>query len=256
MSSTSGKSPAICLNQVSFAFDGMPVLEEVDLDIEQGDFACAVGPNGGGKTTLLRLILGLLRPDAGSVRVLGLEPDKVRGRIGYVPQNASYDPSFPVTVLDVVSMGLLGERFFGWLSAEDRNRAQAALEDVGLRDLAARPYRALSGGQRQRVLVARAIGGEPDLLLLDEPTSGIDPAQGKDFEEMLRRLNERMTILLVSHDLRFVSEMSERVVCVNRRVHVHPTSRIDTDSLGRIYGRPVRVIRHDRHLEHRGHDHA
>lgn len=163
--------PAIEISGLSFGFDSLLVLEKVDLTIPKGDFVSMVGPNGGGKTTLLRLILGLLRPERGTVRVFGKPPAEARRLIGYMPQYAHLDPRFPVRVLDVALMGCLG-RHLGPFSRADRARAREALGEVGLADYAKRSFSALSGGQRQRVLIARALACEPRLLLLDEPKIG------------------------------------------------------------------------------------
>jgi zinc transport system ATP-binding protein len=210
---------------------------------------CIVGPNGGGKTTLVKLILGLLEPSVGEIRVFGKPPKTARSRIGYMPQHLLYDPLFPVTVSDIVLMGRLrngGLRgFFGWPDALDRETASEVLRQVGMEDFSRRPFSSLSGGQRQRVLIARALAGRPDLLLLDEPTSNVDTLVEAQLLELLGKLNERMTIMMVTHDLGFVSEMVEKVVCVNRRVAVHPTNDISGEIIHDIYGGHVRMVRHD-----------
>jgi zinc transport system ATP-binding protein len=240
--------PAIALDGVRFAYDGEAVLEDVTLAIAPRDFVSVVGPNGGGKTTLLRLILGLLSPSVGTVRVFGLPPAAARTRIGYLSQHASLDPKFPVTVLDVALMGRLAPgRPLGFFGRAERGKALAALDDVGLADLRARPFASLSGGQRQRVLIARALAAEPDLLLLDEPTASLDAAVEEEFHEMLARLAERRTVVLVSHDLGFVSRYVRTVVCVKRRAWVHPTSELTGDLIREVYGTDVRMVRHDRH---------
>jgi zinc transport system ATP-binding protein len=205
-----------------------------------------VGPNGGGKTTLLRLILGLHRPTAGSVRVFGRPPQESRARIGYVPQHSHTDPSFPATVLDVVLMGRLGRtRVFGPYSRADREVAMRSLEDVALEELAERPFSNLSGGQTQRVLIARALASEPELLLLDEPTANLDIAMENELYSIIQTLKERLTVLLASHDLAFVSGYTDTVACVNRRVAVHTTSEVTPELINELYGREVRFVRHD-----------
>jgi zinc transport system ATP-binding protein len=241
-------APAIALDGVRFSYDGATVLEDVTLEIAPRDFVSIVGPNGGGKTTLLKLVLGLLAPAAGRVRVFGQEPAVARRRIGYLPQYASLDPRFPVSVLDVVLMGRLAPgRPLGFFRRADREIALAALADVTLADLRARPFAALSGGQRQRVLIARALASEPDLLLLDEPTASLDVAVEGEFHELLARLAERLGVVLVSHDLGFVSRYVRTVVCVKRKVWVHPTSELTGDLIREVYGTDVRMVRHDRH---------
>lgn len=235
--------PAIVLDDVTFSYDGPPVVEHVNLSIPELDFVCVVGPNGGGKTTLLKLMLGLLKPQQGSVEVLGHAAHYACRRIGYMPQRAQLDPKFPVNVIDVVLMGRLGKgRSVGPYRRVDRAVATRALQDVGLADLGNRAFSALSGGQRQRVLVARALACEPELLLLDEPTASLDPAVQEDLYALLRDLNQRLTVVIVSHDVGFVSVFFKTVVCVNRTVHTHPTSELTSKQVADVYGRQVRIV--------------
>lgn len=248
--------PVVCLKKVSFAYDASPVIDTADLDIYPGEFACMVGPNGGGKSTLLRLMLGLLRPISGEVRVFGDAPSRVRERIGYTPQHIRFDPLFPVTVMDVVLMGRLEHCFAGRYSQVDRNAACEALERVDLADMALRPFAALSGGQRQRTLIARALASAPELLLLDEPLANIDAAAGQKLTELLKKLHRNITILMVSHDLHFVTNMVSSVICVNRKVQVHPTSAMNADIFEELYGADIRLIRHERHRLEGEHRHA
>lgn len=241
------EQPVIGIEGLSFAYDGSPVLEDVNLVIRPRDFVSVVGPNGGGKTTLLKLVLGLLHAQKGRIRVFGLTPEQARPRIGYMPQYAKLDPEFPASAMDVVLMGRLGRgRQFGRYSKEDKEAALGVLKDVGLDALRNRPFSALSGGQRQRLLIARALACEPDLLLLDEPTANLDVAIEEEFYELLRKLNERLTVVLVSHDLGFVSQFVRSVVCVKRQVLMHPTSEISGEMINRIYGASMKMVRHDR----------
>jgi zinc transport system ATP-binding protein len=242
----SQRSVAISVEGVSFSYGGPLVLEDVNVSINQGDFVCLVGPNGGGKTTLLRLMLGLLRPNTGRVRVFGLPPERARHRLGYVPQHPQHDLRFPVTVLEVVLMGRLGRgAALGPWGRADKEAAQRALCEVGLCELRDRPFAALSAGQRQRVLIARALAAEADLLLLDEPTANVDMAAEREIYALMRRLAGPATVAFVSHDVRLVSSQVERVICVNRRVAVHTTEEIDGDLLGRLYGPGWRLVHHD-----------
>jgi zinc transport system ATP-binding protein len=238
------------LENVSFSYDGrLPVLENVTLSIVERDFVSVIGPNGGGKTTLLKLILGLLEPGEGEVRVLGTTPIRARPRIGYMPQLAAMDPQFPVQVLDVVLMGRLGVRpGASRLGKNDRVAASVALNRVGLGGLETRPFSQLSGGQRQRVLLARALASDPALVLLDEPAANLDQKVERDFFELLRELNRDSTVVLVSHDLGFVRSFVRTVVCVHKRVHVHPTSALDGEAIHRLYDGEVRVVHHDQRL--------
>lgn len=242
--------PAVATENVSFSYDGHPVLTDVNLTIGAGTFVGVVGPNGGGKTTLLKLILGIHTPATGSVQVFGEPPRRVCRRIGYVPQYFRFDPQFPITVTDVVLMGLLGAKgkARGWC-ATDRQAALEALSLVNLGNAAHRAFNALSGGQRQRVLIARALVSDPALLLLDEPTANLDPVAERELYGTLERLNHAMTIILVSHDLAFVSRCVESVLCVNGHVTWHPTCDIgDLDGalMARMFGRDVRLVCHDR----------
>ena len=236
----------VSLENVSFSYDVQPVLLDVSLVVEDRDYLCVVGPNGGGKTTLLKLMLGLLKPAGGRVRVFGQAPEGVRSRIGYVPQHTTLDPLFPVTALDVVLMGRLSRGMrLGPFRKADREAAEAALEMVGMVPLQGRPFSALSGGQRQRVLIARGLVSNPELFLLDEPTSNVDAAMETELFEILEQLNRKMSIVLVTHDLGFVSRYVKRVACVNRRLVVHPTSEVTGEMIQEIYGRDVHMVRHD-----------
>ena len=257
--------PVIQLRDVSFAYDGAPVLQDVNLTIAERESVCIVGPNGGGKTTLLKLVLGLLKPDAGEVRVFGRAPRRARLHVGYMPQHVQHDPQFPVSVMDIVLMGRLGQGglcgLLGWYARTDRHAAAQALAELGMEQFARRPYAALSGGERQRVLIARALCCQPDLLLLDEPTANVDTAVEARLVEILQKLNQRMTIVMVSHDLGFVADMVQRVVCVNRQVVVHPTSELTGEMIQDIYDGRVRIVRHDDVLPQkeplpRGHSHG
>lgn len=245
----------IIMENLSFAYDKKPVLENVDLKISHGEFASIVGPNGGGKTTLLKIILGLLKPDKGEIKIFGGAPQKARARMGYMPQYAHLDPQFPVTVADVVLMGRL-RRNMGWrYLKKDRKTVEECLAEVNLAEHINDMFSELSGGQRQRVLIARALSSKPDLLLLDEPTANIDPEGEESLFETLADLNKRMTILLVSHDIGFVSQVVKSVICVNRRVLVHPTSRINGTIIKDIYGGDFDMIRHDHRCSEKGHSH-
>lgn len=245
----------VAVRDVSFSFGETSVLADVTLEIDGGDFVCIVGPNGGGKTTLVRLILGLLKPDRGRIEVLGMGPEAALPHVGYVPQHFQFDMSFPVRVQDVVLMGCLVEhRWFGFYSKTDREAARRALDHVGLEDLENRPFAALSGGQRQRVLIARALVSQPKVLILDEPMANIDPAVQDELYALLRELSKQTTILMVTHDIGFVSAMFNRVVCVNRAVWMHPTSDLTGDTIRNLYGNDVRMVRHDHKCSEKGHE--
>ena len=217
----------VVLRGVSFAYDGTPVLVDVDLTIKEGDFLAVIGPNGSGKTTLVKVILGLLQPAAGKVEVFGKPPGELsdRGRIGYIPQKATHiDPFFPASVEEVVGMALLSEvRPRAAAGREGRGRILRALETVGMREFGRWPVGRLSGGQQQRVFIARALVTSPKILFLDEPTTGVDAETQTSFYDMLDRLNrqEGLTIVLITHDIGIVNKHVTSVACLNQRLAYH-----------------------------------
>lgn len=243
------------LRDVGFSYDEVSVLRDVSFSIRPLESICIVGPNGGGKSTLLKLLLGLLKPDCGEIEVFGKQPKAGRQRIGYMPQSVHFDPLFPITVQDVVLMGKLDCISAGWFSRNHKKLALEALDELGMADYASRKFSNLSGGQRQRVLIARALVCDPELLLLDEPTANVDQAVEEEFYATLEQLNSRMAIMLVSHDLGFVSRFVESVICVNRTVHVHPTADLTGRDIREVYGEDMAAIRHDHRCSSEGHDH-
>ena len=252
----SSEDSVINFENVDFSYDGSEelVLENINLIVDKGDFACVVGPNGGGKTTLLRLILGLNKPLRGKVSIFGQSPEQVRERIGYVPQFSKFDSNFPVSVLDVVLMGCLCKSFWwGRYSKEQTQSAIEALETVGLSDFIHRSFADLSGGQKQRALIARAIMSQPDLLLLDEPTASVDIHGTEHFYKMFAEMNKKFTILIVSHDIGFVSSHVKSVICVRKTLQIHPVSELTGESLQKMYGLDVHLIRHDHRCSEKGH---
>lgn len=226
---------------------GHPVLEEINLEIDRGDFLGLIGPNGGGKSTLLKAMLGLIEPDRGSVRIFGVSPKEARMRVGYLPQKATFDQSFPVRVLDVVLMGrFMRAGLLRRYSREDLAAARHALEAVGMAHLQGREIGELSGGEQQRVFVARSIVSDPELLLLDEPTAGVDVSQQTEFYDLLSRLNSRMntTIVLVSHDVTAISRHVNKIACLNQRLYYHGSGELTPEDIERAYGCPVEMIAH------------
>ena len=220
--------PAVELRGVTFAYGRRPVVRDIDLTVAPRTFTALIGPNGGGKSTLLKLALGLLAPDRGEVRLLGDRPERTRRRTGYLPQTARQDLDFPITVRDAVGHGRLGGgHSWGPWRRQDREAVLAALAETGCSDLVDRPLARLSGGQRQRVLIARALVTAPELLILDEPAAGLDPASQTDLYDLLSRLARRLTVLVVSHHMTLVSHHVQQVVCVHDgHLHVPDTAAI------------------------------
>ncbi len=239
------KKAVIEIQDLWFSYNGHLVLKEVDLCVNEGDFIALIGPNGGGKTTLLKLMLGLLRPIRGTVRVLGQSPKYVSSNIGYVPQDIHINLDFPISVQDVVLMGLIKGRG-GWrhYSREDREKAREALEKVDIWPFHRRRIRELSGGQRQRVFLARALVSEPKILFLDEPTSNIDTQGQSAFYDLLKELNNYTTILIVSHDLMVLSSYVRSVACISRQLIFHEAPEITKDMIEMAYHCPVELIAH------------
>jgi zinc transport system ATP-binding protein len=240
----------IRLKDVWVSYNHMPILEDVNLSVERGDYLAILGPNGGGKTTLLKAILGLVEPSRGIVEVLGRPPSQTRHRVGYIPQVARYDKDFPVSVWDVVLMGRLSHRgSHPGYSKDDKRAAEGALRSVDMLDLRNRQIDELSGGQRQRVFIARALSVEPEILLLDEPTSSVDTRVQTNLYDLLGDLNMEITIVLVTHDLSVISSRVSRVACLNHRLIVHDEKQLSKEDLEETYLCPVELIAHG--LPHR-----
>lgn len=241
--------PVIVLEEVYFRYGEVLALENISLSIHEKEFLGIIGPNGSGKSTLLKLILGLLTPDKGRIRVFGEPPREACLKIGYVPQFATFNRDFPISVLDTVLHGRLGltRSVFGY-RRQDRKIALETLQEMEIGHLQNRNLTALSGGQLQRVLIARALACRPEVLILDEPTAHIDPKIEKGIFDLLKRLNERLTVIVVSHDIGFIVEYITRVACVNRKLICHSTSKISGKMIEELYGGPQRAIQHDTHL--------
>ncbi len=248
---------AIYIKNLWFSYNGEPILKDVNLSIEKGDFLAIIGPNGGGKTTLLKLMLGLLTPDKGIIKILGKEPKIARHRISYLPQNTDINRGFPISVKDVVLMGLLGKKgIFKSYTKKDLKKAEEVLALFKMWDYRNRPIDELSGGQRQRVLLARAIISEPEILFLDEPTASIDTSTQSDIYEFLRELNKKTTIVIITHDVGAISRHIKSVACVNRSLVFHEGGKITREMLDATYECPIDFIAHG--LPHRvfpDHDH-
>jgi zinc transport system ATP-binding protein len=230
------------MNSVSVSYGSNIALEDADLKICDNDFIGVIGPNGGGKTTLLKVILGLVKPYKGTLEfnheLLG------NNNIGYLPQMSTGDNNFPVTVKDVILSGLMMRKgLISMMSASDKRKANNVIEELGLSDLAGSSLSELSGGQLQRVFLGRAVIGDPQLLLLDEPGNFVDANFENDFYEKLRILNNRMAIMMVSHDVGTISAHIKSFACVNKHLHYHPSSEITNEELV-AYGCPIQLITH------------
>lgn len=235
----------VTLRDVSVAYDGYEALQHVNLDIDDTDFLGVIGPNGGGKTTLVKAILGTL-PYSGAIT---LAPELYAGTerlIGYMPQQSDFDKSFPISVIEVVLTGLQGRRgFTSRYTKADRSYALELLQTAGIADTAHHPIGEVSGGQMQRALLCRAVISNPRLLILDEPANFVDNQFENELYHTLNQLNERMAIVMVSHDIGTITSVVKEIVCVNRHVHRH-RSNILTEEQLRNYNCPIQLISHGR----------
>ena len=235
----------ISVEDVWVQYNGVTVLEDITLSVQNRDFLGIIGPNGGGKTTLLKVILGLIKPNRGRVTVLGGPPEEGRRFIGYVPQLTQFDREFPATALDVVLMGRLGRKgLLRRYTEEDMEIAYKALESVEILDLKDRQVGKLSGGELQRVFLARALAADPKILLLDEPTASIDEPTKTELYELLKGLNREITIILVSHDIGVISSYVDKIACLNRRLFYHGSKEITAETIEETYRCPVELLAH------------
>lgn len=245
--------PVVRTNGLSFARGGVPIVENISLVVNKGEILGIIGPNGGGKTTLLRLILGLEKPTAGEVELFTkpLPEFKDWARIAYVPQHAThFDPNFPATVSEVVLLGRVPTRgLLRWFTAEDRRAAQWAIEHCGLGGYSGRRVSNLSGGEKQRIFIAKALASQAELLIMDEPTTGVDAESQTKFYDLLHdmQVEHAMTIIIVSHDLSVVHTHVQKVACLNRTLVYHgdPKGLDQSDMIRRVYGADRVAVTHD-----------
>lgn len=236
--------PAVSLENVFFSYNGRPVLHDVTMAVNKGEFLAIIGPNGGGKSTLLKLMLGLLKPDRGRISILGLAPEKAAHYIGYLPQDVSINRSFPISVMDVILMGRLRHKGRSRISTRDRKAAVDTLDRLNIGNLADRRVSDISGGQREKVFLARALITDPEILMLDEPSTNLDTDAQTELYKLLKQINAEKTIILVSHDLMVLSTHVKSVACVNRDVHFHAGSEITSEMFHMAYPCPVELIAH------------
>ena len=231
--------PLIELKDVRVAYDGKEVLNHVNFKVHENDFIGVIGPNGGGKTTMVKTILGLIKPVSGKV-IHHQKPLEM----GYLPQYTNVDKRFPIKVCDVVLSGLMyRKKLLGRYNKKDRHKACDALSWVGMEHLADKHIGSLSGGETQKALLARAIVSSPSLLILDEPDTYVDYASEGEIYELLRKLNEHMAILMVSHDLGMISSYIKTIACVNRMLHYHKSNVITPEQL-QTYNCPIQLVTH------------
>lgn len=242
---TPAAEPVIEVSDVCFAYNGQEVLHNVAFRIARKSLVAVVGPNGGGKTTLLKLLLGELKPRYGTIRVLGGTPEETRVRVGYVPQAAPFDPRLPVSVREAVLMGRVAKSRFGHYVQADAVAARDALERVGLAGFERRSFAELSGGERQRVLIAQALAGGSELLLLDEPVANVDPEHASRLYELFKALTSEVTVMMVSHNLSVVTGHATHVLCVNRTAGLHAIGEVASATFTEAFGGILTAIRHD-----------
>ncbi|MBM3207779.1 MAG: ABC transporter ATP-binding protein [Chlamydiae bacterium] len=234
---------AIDVRNIVHSYDRNIVLENVNFEVKQGDFIGIFGPNGGGKTTLLKLLMGFEKPTSGKIKLFGKSPEKLRPYVGYVPQIQQLDKRFPITVLEIVMMAFLSKtNLFGKIPKKYTEKALEALAQVGLENKINHTFGTLSGGQAQRVLIARAIANDPKILFLDEPTASVDPQAEEEILHILDSLKGQTTILMVTHDLQTILNKVEGLLCVHRQVHRSlPNQICEHFGLG-LYHTPITTI--------------
>jgi ABC-type Mn/Zn transport systems, ATPase component len=243
---TKDKIPAIKVSDLNVYYGTVPALTDINLEVSDGEYLGIIGPNGGGKSTLLKAMLGLVPPTSGSVTIYGEAVGRAKTHIGYVPQFASMDRRFPITAFEAALTGRLsrGLQPLHRYSKTDREAAATSLERVGITDLSGRQLSALSGGEFQRLLIARALTVEPKLLMLDEPTASVDASSREKIYTLLGELNKSMTVVLVTHDLLAVSSQVHRLACLSGKLVYHGEPELDRETINTLYGCPVDLIAH------------
>lgn len=231
---------------MSVYYQNICALKNINLQVDSKSFLGIIGPNGGGKTTLLKVMTGLITPSSGTVKLFGESIEKIQNKIGYVPQVADFEQKFPVNVLEVVLMGRLDHklRFFTDFSSRDKKKAKSLLKDLGMGDFSDRQIGQLSGGQLQKVLLARALAVEPEIMFLDEPTSSLDANATSEIYSILEELNKEITIVVVTHDLAAVSSYFDSIACLNKELHYHGDKELSREEINKTFGCPINLIAH------------
>ena len=221
------RTPVVVAENLSFAYPSQVIFDKASLSVREGEFVGMIGPNGGGKTTLLKLIMGFYKPTAGRLSIFGTEPRAARREMAWVPQNLQYDRQFPITVMELVLGGcLIHSKWWGGFQAKEKRIAQEAIARVGLADFAQRPFGTLSGGQAQRALIARALASQPKLLLLDEPTASVDAQAEEAIYAILEELKGTMTLMMVTHDLNAIVPKMDRILCIQHGIEALTPSEV------------------------------
>ncbi|MCT4605150.1 MAG: ABC transporter ATP-binding protein [Marinisporobacter sp.] len=237
---------ALELEGINVFYDHVQALYNINLEIKENDFLAIIGPNGGGKSTLLKTILGLRKPTSGEIKLFDNHLHKATGVIGYVPQFSKFNKGFPITVKEVVLMGMLKNKqhLFRRFKTVEKNKATEIMKKLDILALKDRQIGQLSGGQLQRVLIARALAAEPKILLLDEPTASLDANAKSQIYHLLKELNKEMTIIMVTHDMSAVSTYVKNIACLNKELFYHGEPKLNENILGHVYGCPVELIAH------------
>ena len=236
--------PIIECQNVSFDYNGNAVLENINFSVYEKEFFGIIGPNGSGKTTLLKIILGLLKPKSGQIKLFGKDPAAVGNLCGYVPQNSLVDRNFPLNVFEVLAMNFYLKNRFKKLDVLELNYIDEILDKLSISKLKKRQIKQLSGGEWQRVLLGRALTAKPQLLVLDEPTSNVDPNVESDIYNILKSYQEKITIVIVSHDINHVSANVTRTACLNEGIVIHPTESISGENVSMLFGKTASVLEH------------
>ena len=244
--------PVIHVEGLHYRVDGQEILSDISFDVQEGDYIALIGPNGGGKTTLVKILLGLLTPKSGKIEILGIDLKHFKSwdKVGYVPQNvALFDSNFPLSVYEAVSLGLAAKKgWFSRLDKKEREQIDAVIEMASIAELKEKNLSELSGGQRQRVMIARALVSQPEILILDEPSTGVDIASQRKFYDFLKKLNreQNLTIIFITHDLGVIADDVTHVLSVNQKLLFSGTAEemLSCEAVSEIYGTKAHVVHH------------